>query len=377
MKKTLLLLLAFVLITPVCFAENIDISDEIYRNSNIADIANDNAYIKEITPEFDFRGLTEAVKNKESIFKPKSILTKLINLFSKEITNNLYMLFLLIVLAIIWGIVTNIESSYLSKSVTQTAFFAFYPVFLGILVNGLFECSSLAKGVISDQVVFMKSAVPVYIGLTMSTGNVSVATGMEPIFLYFIQLIGGALEKFVLPLIFWIAILNMINCITEKFSIKKLIDFVKQIIKWGLGILMTVFIGILSMSGIATSMTDGLGLKTLKFAVGNFVPVVGGLLSDSVSTVLSSIIILKNAIGVAGVITLVLSCIIPIIKMLSFILIFKFAAGIVEPISDKKITDMISEAGNAITFIFLALLSVTIMFVLGITIVINAGYKVI
>ena len=285
-------------------------------------------------------------------------------------------MFLLIVLAIIWGLVSNIQSSYNSKSVAQTAFFAFYPIFLGLIISGLKECLEMAHGAISDQVLFMKVSIPVYTALSMSSGNVSAATRMEPVFLYFIQLIGSFLEKFILQLVFWISVLNMINCMTDKFSIKKLIDFIKQSIKWFLGIIMTLFIGILSMSGIATSITDGLGIKTLKFAVGNFIPVVGGLLSDSVSTVLSSISILKNTLGIAGAITIVFICITPIIKMISLIAIYKLAAGLIEPTCDKRITNMISESGNALTFVLLILLSVTIMFVLGITITINLGNSI-
>ena len=370
MKKILFILIVICAFSFSVSAKDIDVENELYISSQatkMADVANDS--IK----EFDFENLTKIIKTKNDLFKPKSIVTKILNTFFEEINHNLHVMFLLIVLSIIWGLVSNIQSSYNSKSVSQTAFFAFYPIFLGLIISGLKECMELAHTTISDQVLFMKVSIPVYTALSMSSGNVAAATNMEPVFLYFIQLIGTFLEKFILQLVFWISVLNMINCMTDKFSIKKLIDFIKQSIKWFLGIIMTLFIGILSMSGIATSITDGLGIKTLKFAVGNFIPVVGGLLSDSVSTVISSISILKNTLGIAGVITIVLMCITPIIKMISLIAIYKLAAGLVEPICDKRITNMISESGNALTFILLILLSVTIMFILGITITISLG----
>jgi len=95
-----------------------------------------------------------------------------------------------------------------------------------------------------------------------------------------------------------------------------------------------------------------------------------------VNTVIASTTVLKNAMGTAGVIVIILMCAIPLIKMLALMLIYKLTAGIIEPLSDKRVTTMISEAGSAVTFIFLILLTVTIMFILGITIVISVNAKV-
>ncbi len=376
MKKIILILLICIFSCVKVYADENSIENVIYKESGIADIANRNVNITEIMPDFKFEDIIEDLKHGNSLFQPNEILSSFLNIFANEIYVNINIMLTIIILSIVWGIITNIQSSYNSKSVSETAFFAFYAIFLGMIINGLNECMELAKTVVSDQVVFMKAAVPVYSALIMSTGNVAVSVGMEPIFLYFIQLISSLLEKFVLPLVFWITILNMVNCITEKFSIKKLIDFVKQVIRWGLGILMTFFVGILGLSGFTASTADGLGVKALKFAIGNFVPVVGGLLSDSVNTVLASTTVLKNAMGTVGIIVLIFMCAMPIIKMLALILVYKLAAGIIEPMSDKRITSMVSEAGNAVTFIFLIILTVTIMFVLGITIIINVTNKI-
>ena len=139
---------------------------------------------------------------------------------------------------------------------------------------------------------------------------------------------------------------------------------------------MTFFIGILGLSGFATSAVDGLGVKTLKFAVGNFIPVVGGMLTDSIGTVMTSTVILKNAIGTTGVITVILMCAMPLIKILALIVLYKLSAGLIEPLCDKRMTLMMSEAGNCLTYVFLILLAVTIMFVLGTAIMLSIGNRI-
>lgn len=368
--------LCMLLNTKLVFANEVSVKTTIYENSNIEDIANENEEILASMPTYSFDALIDSTAAGENIFKPQTILERIISFLFVELKSNIYVVISVIVLAIIFGLVSNVQSAYSESTVSQTVFFAFYTAFLGIIINGLNECITLASSVISKQVVFMKAAVPVYAALMNSTGSVTTAAGMESIFLFFIQLIASLLEKFALPLTFWIAILNMVNCITDKFSIKKLIEFAKQTIKWTLGLLMTFFIGILGLSGFATSAVDGLGVKTLKFAVGNFIPVVGGMLTDSIGTVMTSTVILKNAIGTTGVITVILMCAMPLIKILALIVLYKLSAGLIEPLCDKRMTLMMSEAGNCLTYVFLILLAVTIMFVLGTAIMLSIGNRI-
>lgn len=374
--KRILLIIVFCIMEITCFAQESSVKEFIYKETDIINLADNNANINNIVPNFNFVDLINNLQEGNSISKPEKIVHAIFEIFAEEVFLNIHIMLTIIVLSLIWGIITNIQSSYNSKAVSETAFFAFFAVFLGLIIKGMYECIQLALNVISDQVLFIKSSVPVYIALVMNTGNPT-AAGMEPIFLYFIQFMSTILEKLVLPLIFWIAILNMVNCLTDKFSIKRLIESIKQIIKWGIGIFMTLFIGILGISGLTGYVTNGLGMKTLKFAIGSFVPIVGGLLSESISAVIASTVILKNALGLAGVITIILMCVGPLIKMMVLILIYKIATGIIEPISDKRITSMINEAGETITFVFLILITITVMFILGITIVINAGNKII
>lgn len=365
----------FILIALICIpfsANATSIEDAIYENSQIVQATKESRLIEEINPDFNFKQLTAEILSGKA-FNPGNIVAQAVGLFADEILMSIHIVGIIIVLSVIWGIVSNIQSAYSSVGIAEATFFAFYAVYMGLILKSIKECAELVTAVISDQVVFLKAAVPVYTSLIISTGQVTTANGLETVFLYFIQLIGNLIEKLAVPVMIWISILNMVNCITKKYNLKKLIDFTKQIIMWGLGIIMTLFIGILGMTGFVAKSSDNLGLKTLKYAVGNFVPVVGGFLSDSITTVLNSISVLKNAMGIAGVITVVLICLTPIIKMIVIIFIYKFTAGVIEPLTDVRIANIVSEGADTIAFLFSVTLIVTIMFILGITIVINAG----
>lgn len=376
MKKPLILVfLLIVIFSPLSVMSAFD-ETIVYDNSDIVDAANSSNFIADAAPDFSFDETVKRITRGENIFDFHSALIWFLKMFSAELYENIKIMLAVIFVAIISGLISNLQTSYNSKAVSEIAFLAFFTVVVGLTVNGLSGSFTLVTETVSDQVLFMKTAVPVYIALVASSGNPAAAVGMEPVFLYFIQLIGSLMEKIILPTIFWIAVLNMVNCLNEKYGITKLIDFVKQIIRWGLGILMTFFVSILGMSGVTATITNNLGIKTMKYAIGNFVPVVGGLLSDSIDTVLSSASVLKGAMGMAGVITIVLMCATPLIKMLSFIFVYKLTAGLIEPLADSRITAVISEAGSSASFAFTILISVAIMFVLGITITVNISGRI-
>lgn len=377
MKKRTAVIFVFVFIVfsfPECMA-NPQIKDAVYSNSEIDDIANSNLMIEQIAPGFSFSDITDKISSGDNEADFKNIISSVIRIFSEEIYININTAIMIIIIAVLSGIINNLTNSYDSKTVSHSAFFTFSLLIIGLIVKSLKECLDLALTVISDEVLFMKAAIPVYSALIVATGNPSAAAGMEPVFLFFVQLIGSLMEKGVIPMVFWIEILNIVNSMTDKFSTKKLIEFVKHVIRWGMGIIMTLFVGILGFSGFTASIANGMGIKTMKYAVGNFVPVVGGLLSDTVDTVISSISVLKNAIGISGAIALILMCCVPIIKMIVITGIFKLSAGIIEPITDKRISTIVSEAGNTSAFIFTVLLAITIMFIIGITITIGATNK--
>jgi len=115
----------------------------------------------------------------------------------------------------------------------------------------------------------------------------------------------------------------------------------------------------------------GITAKTTKSIVSSAIPVVGKILGDAVDTVLGSGIILKNAIGLIGVILIIGICIMPILKLAVLTATYKLLATVTQPIADKKITNLLEQIGD-IFKIFLAILSsLSVMLIIGTALVIK------
>ena len=368
MKKILVLIVCICVIYPItaCADELASMQYEELEFNKLIDMSSD--YLGN---DISIENIKDKLLNGENFIDIHTVGGKVLSIISEEVILNINLVASLVVLAIVCSILTNLQGAFKNREVSEISFVACYIVFVALTVTGFYECANLAGKVINEQAAFMKMAVPAYISLMISTGNVTVAKTMEPVFLFVVQFIGDFIDKFMLPVVFWISILSVINNLSDRFRVSKLIDFSKQTITWGLAGIVTFFVAVMNLTGITSSAVDGVAIRSMKYAVGRFVPVVGGILIDSVDTVITSTMVVKNAMGVLGVIVMILICASPIIKLGVSMIMFRIAAGVMEPIADKRIVGIVSNIASGISILFIMVFSVTIMFVISITTVIG------
>ena len=187
----------------------------------------------------------------------------------------------------------------------------------------------------------------------------------------YLNLIGNLIQNFLIPSVLIVTTLSIISQIGDKVQINKLAKFFNSGIVWLLGVILTIFVGIISLEGTLSSSVDGITAKTTKAIVSSSIPIVGKILGDAVDSVLGCGIILKNAIGVIGVIIIIGICIMPIIKIAILTISYKVLAGICEPIADEKIIKLLDQIGNIFKVLLAILCSMSVMVIIGTTLVIK------
>ena len=101
------------------------------------------------------------------------------------------------------------------------------------------------------------------------------------------------------------------------------------------------------------------------------VPVVGGFVADSIDTVISGTRLMKNSVGTAGIIFLLVTCAVPVIKVAAVMLTLRISSALIEPLGDKRHSDMLMEAADAVTTVFAMMIAVAILFIISIAIIIG------
>ena len=183
--------------------------------------------------------------------------------------------------------------------------------------------------------------------------------------------IGNLIQNILIPIILIIASISIISKISDQVQVAKLSKFLKSSTLWFLGIILTIFVGIVSLEGTLASSVDGITAKTAKSIVSSAVPVVGKILGDVVDSVLGCGIILKNAVGFVGVVIIISICIVPILKLSVLTISYKLVASISEVIADAKIVKLLDEMGDIFKILLGILFTIFFMVIIGTTLLIK------
>ena len=231
--------------------------------------------------------------------------------------------------------------------------------------------TTISINAINKLTSFMEIIIPTLIALMIGMGNISTVIAMQPIILTLISIISVIVSKLVIPIIVTSTILNLIGNISKQVNVESLSKFMKKTVMYVLEFVMIIFLGLLSLEGSLASNVDGITAKVAKTAVSNVVPVVGKLISDATDSVIGAVSITKNAVGIIGMLTIVMIVAGPILKAFVCMTFFNLSSAICDTIADERISKSMSTVAESIKHIFGILIMVLFLFIIAITLMIK------
>ena len=370
MKKLIIIICFLIFTQNYCYATQEEIISSQKDDLNISSFIDEaKEYTRDIFPDIDMDNLlSDAIKgeiNNEKIFG------NILNLFGKEIKSTIKTLASILIIIVIHSVFKSVSENLGNQNISQITYYVQYILIVALIMANFTDIITVVRESIQNLVSFMYMLTPILITLMITTGSIVSANVLQPVLLFAISFIGNLIANFILPIILISAVLSIVSQISSKFQIDKLSNFFNSGIVWILGIVLTIFVGMLSLEGTLSSSVDGLTAKATKAAVSNFIPVVGKVLGDSIDTVLGCASILKNAVGIVGVVVLIGICVVPIIKLAILTITYYLASAICQPIADSKIIKLLDQMGETFKMLLAITVTVAIMFIIGITIVIK------
>ena len=299
------------------------------------------------------------------------ILKKLLKIFGKEIVSSLKTIIAVLVIVLIHSIIKAVADNLETSNISKTIYYVQYILIVTIVMSNFSNLILSITNTIQNLVGFMNSLVPLLITLMIYTGNIATSSLLEPIILIIIEFISNIILTLILPGVSIITALMVVSKLSDKVQIGKLTKFFKSSIVWFLGIILTVFVGVVSLEGTLASSVDGITAKTAKAAVSSMIPVVGKILGDSVDSVLGCGLVLKNALGVVGVIIIIGICATPIIKLSVLTIMYSLSSAIIEPLADEKIVKLLEDFSGIFKLLLGILCAVAVLLIIGTTLVIK------
>lgn len=219
---------------------------------------------------------------------------------------------------------------------------------------------------------FMLGFIPVYSSAIIASGNISSATGFRALMLSVSTVISRISKEIIIPLI----CIYMAMCIVSSISDVNTEDIsksVKSFATWVLSISATVFSGILGLGTLVSSAGDNTFFKTTKFIIGTAVPIVGGTISDALSTVKGCLEITKNILGAYAIIVIAVIFIPSAFELIFWKICLSISSGIGNIFGNKKLSALLTAASSVIGIMLAIVVITAVMFIFSISIMLMIG----
>ena len=312
--------------------------------------------------------------NKEDSISFKDIGSSLIGFLFREVKATMSLVVSILVIALLSALLKNIQDAFSQdEGITSIAFFACYTVLIMLLSKSFLISLDIAKEVFNNIIEFMNVLVPVLIFLISSAGGITSALTIDPIVLAAISITPKIYTSVIFPLILIYLALLFANNISKEFSIGGLCKFLKQTIMLCQGFILMIFVTILSIRGMTANTLDAVTKKSIKFAMDNFIPVVGKAFSDAISTLAACSLAMKSVISTLGVLILIIIAIYPILKIFIVSMSLKLTGAILEPVVDSKISGSVTMVGEALTLVMSCVICISVMFFIMISMMASSG----
>lgn len=272
-----------------------------------------------------------------------------------------------ILLVLAASLFSNFTGMFGKGETGEISFYMVYLFLLTILMKSFGEMSRTISSGLEDFVFFMKALMPSYFLAVTVAGGVASAMIFYNMVLAVIYVIQVILLKLVVPGIHLFVLFQLVNYLHKEDILSKMAEFFKTILEWTLHTCVAVLVGMQVIQNMISPAVDSLKRDVIgKTAAA--IPAVGNAIDGVTEVALGTAVLIRNCIGVVGILVLLLLGLPPIIRLGVTTLIYKLLAAVVQPVADKRMTGCLSTMGEGCRLLLRVLLTVELLLLITIAI---------
>lgn len=290
-----------------------------------------------------------------------TVLSGIANIFLEEIVSFLPLVSSIIAIAVLASLITELKAT--NKSVGDIVHFVCFGVIIVLIMSAVMKMIALASSALTLLDTQMEIMFPILLTLlTAVGGTVSVAV-YQPAVAVLTSIVTKIFAGVLLPLFVFAVVLTIVSHISPNIKLDKLASFLFTLFKWIIGIVFTVFMAFLAIKGITAGSIDSVSFKTARYSLSTYVPIVGGYLSEGLNLILASCVLIKNAVGTAGLFIMFSTILVPLIQLVLFMFVLKFTGAVLGPLSDSRISNFMGSLSKVFLMPIVMILAVAFMYV--------------
>ena len=250
------------------------------------------------------------------------------------------------------------------KGAARLGAYACFLLVAAFMVQDLLDHAQSAQAAVERMSGSMQRLFPVLLTLLAAVGGGTGAALFQPAVMAAAGVMTAWISRVTFPLATASALVTVADHLGEERRFTRLAALLHTAAAWMLGVCFTVFLGVVFTQGMSAAAVDGVTIRTAKYALDNFVPVVGGLFADTVDTLVGGSLLIQNALGTTGLLLLLGVCLTPLTQTLGAVALYQGAAALLQPVAEGRILQCMEGFAKALMLLFIIQLCAAAMFVL-------------
>lgn len=290
-----------------------------------------------------------------------SIWSAIIEIFFDNFIGLLPIISIIVAIALLGNMLQGLKPSN-GKSISNIVNFVTYGIIVVLVLSMVVRMVTLTSSTIISIKNQMDAVFPVLLTLLTAVGGTVSSSVYQPAMALLSSIIMNFFTYILLPIFIFSVVFSVVSNLSNTVKLDKFSSFLNSTYKWLIGLIFTIFTAFLSIQGITASSVDGISLRTAKYAIRSYVPILGSYLSDGMGIILASSNLIKNAVGATGLFLLLATLISPLLELIIFMLALKLIAGIVEPLGNKQVANFVSSLSKSMVLLIVLLIGVAFVY---------------
>lgn len=292
----------------------------------------------------------------------KSLWTNIATIFLDNLLGLIPIISLIIAIAILGNMLQGLKPSSNGKSISNLIQFVTYGFIVILVLTIITKMITMTTGTILSIKSQMDAIFPILLTFLTAIGGTVSTSVYQPAMALLSGIIINLFTYILLPIFIFSIVFSVVSNLSNNIKLNKFTSFFDSTFKWLTGLIFTIFTAFLSVQGITAGSVDGVSMRTMKYAIRSYVPLLGSYLSDGMGIMLASSNLIKNAVGATGLFMLLATILSPLIQLVVFMLALKLVAGIVEPLGSKQISNFIASISKSMTLLIVILIAVAFIY---------------
>lgn len=326
--------------------------------------------LQEMFPEekIEFGDVVSSLMSGEPEETGRLFIDFLSDMISYEFRYNWHNLVYILLISIAAAVFSNFSGAFRNKQISDISFYVLYMLLITMCLTSFQTASQGVEGRLDSVVEFMRVLCPSYfLAVAFASGGVT-SMFFYNVILFLIYVVELVIVRFLLPVIHIYIMVRVLGNLTGEDFLSEFAGLIHKIVTWALRTLLACVVGVNVVQGLLAPAIDTLKRSALT-RTAEALPWVGNAMGGAAEIFLGTAVLIKNGIGMAGAVITVLICIGPIVQMALMALMYKLAAALVQPVSDKRITACISGVSEGYELMVRVIFTVGILFLLTIAVV--------